>query len=235
MILRFVLFAAFIGALPACVPDASLAGVPFRPFCTCNVTVVQNPPRPQCLDNFAPDVVRLCPDPAQSPAFDTVTFDLVILSAFADPLYGMPCSAYEASGTVNIAPGGSTTDVTDANGRASITVSLASGYGRIAACSYGVPICEIEVRSPDVATSGVPSLCTLPTTGSSFVNASDVTNPSCGFLARFGAVTPGENNWWDLNCDGTVNASDVLGQLAKGGVLQHFGHGAPLGAKNGCP
>lgn len=224
---------AFIALL--CSAGSARAGLPFRPFCTCNITVAQSPARPQCLSDFAPDVVRLCPDPSQNPTLDSVTFDLVILGAVAAPIVGATVKAYEMSGSVNIAQGGSTADITDQQGRATIAVTHASGYGWIGVCAGGVLICEIEVRSPDVATSGIPSFCVLATSGTSFVNASDVTNPSCGFLARFGAVTPGENNWWDLNCDGAVNAPDILGHLGQGGVLQHFGHGASLGAKGTCP
>ncbi len=212
----------------------SMAKLPFRPFCTCNVTIVQTPSRPACLES-EPEIVRLCPDPAGLPSFDAVTFDLVVLDALATPVSNSEVTAFEMSGSVNIPPGGATKDTTDLEGRASITISQASGYGLIGVCTYGVMICNVEVRSPDVAASAIPTGCALPTTGTSFVNGSDVTNPSCGFLARFGSVTVGENSWWDLNCDAAVNASDVLGQLAKGGVLQHFGHGGALGAKSTCP
>ncbi len=77
----------------------------------------------------------------------------------------------------------------------------------------------------------------LPTTGTSFVSATDVLHQSCGFMSKFGAVTVGVNGSWDLNCNNVVNSSDILGYgiPIAGGVLQHWGHGAPLGARNTCP
>jgi hypothetical protein len=67
------------------------------------------------------------------------------------------------------------------------------------------------------------------------VNGADINNPTCGFLAQFGAVTTGVNDGWDLNCDENVSGSDVTGILGKGGVLQYFGDTGTLGAKNACP
>jgi hypothetical protein len=139
----------------------------------------------------------------------------------------------ELSGTVNIASGGATTAITDSEGLATIFLAGGSGSGSVAVCAGDTPLCPIQIRTPDVA--GTPTGCALPTSGTSFVNAADIVNPTCGFLAKFGPVTPGVNDGWDLTCDGSVNALDVTGVLGKGGVLQHFGHGAALGSLIGCP
>jgi hypothetical protein len=160
---------------------------------------------------------------------------MTILDALAAPVSGATLTAYETSGTTNIATGGSTSATTAANGKASITVSQGSGVGRIGVCAAGVLICEVEVRSPDAAFSALASGCNLPTTGTSVVNANDQTNPSCGFINKFGAITVGVNSSWDLDCSNIVNANDITGTLGKGGLLQHFNHGAPLGAKTTCP
>jgi hypothetical protein len=221
-------------ALPTFAPGIASADIPYPPYSTCTVSIVQNPVRTQCIDGFAPDVVRLCPS-AQSPVFDSVTFDLTILNALADPDSGVMITAYESSGLLNIATGGSTADTTDGKGKASISVTRASGYGRLGVCADGVLVCEVEVRSPDVSISALPAGCALPTTGTSFVNSNDLTNPSCGFFVKFGAVTVGTNSSWDLDCSNVVNASDLLGTVGKGGVIQHWNHGAPLGSRTTCP
>jgi hypothetical protein len=189
----------------------------------------------RCIDNFEPDVVRLCPG-AGTQVFDVVTLDLVILDALGAPSEGAFVRPYEISGIVNMATGAFTSDTVDASGQASITISRGSGYGRVGVCAAGVLICEIEVRSPDVAAGVLVNSCSvLPTGSTSFVNASDFSNPSCGFNAKFGPVTLGVNSSWDLDCNNSVNANDVLGFLGKGGLNQHFGHGAPLGPKDTCP
>ncbi len=221
-------------ALSMLLPTIASGDLPYPPMSTCQVSIVQNPVRTQCVEGFAPDVVRLCPS-GQSPVFDSVTFDLTILDAFAAPVSGVAVKAYEVSGLLNIATGGSTSDTTDGKGKASVSVFRASGYGRLGVCADGVLICEVEVRSPDVSFNALPVGCFLPTTGTSFVNATDYSNGSCGFGSKFGAVTTGTNSSWDLDCNSVVNASDVTGTLAKGGMLQHYGHGAPLGPRNTCP
>jgi hypothetical protein len=228
-----VLIVILLGAiLPA--PGPSVAGLPFPPFCSCTVSIVQNPARSQCINNFAPAVIRLCPS-LNSPVFDTMTFNLVILDALGAPVTGASVRAYERSGTVNIADGGSTTALTDAQGRASIAVTRGSGCGRIGACVEGILICDVAVRSVDVAWGPTPATCALPTTGTSAVNASDVTNPSCGFFNHFGAVTVGVNDCWDCDCSNIVNASDVQGTIGKGCWLQHGLHAGVLGGKSTCP
>ncbi len=222
--------------LTTCLAAVAFAGIPFAPFSTCAVSVVQFPVTAVCINNFNPDVVRFCPSLA-TPVYDSVTFNMTILDALAAPVSGATLTAYETSGTTNIATGGATTAVTNALGKASITVSQSSGPGRIGVCAAGVLICEIVARSVDAAFGVLPSSCTLPTTGTSFINANDVSNTSCGFTSKFGSVTVGTNDGWDLNCNNAVNASDILGfgVPVRGGVVQHFGHGAPLGAKTTCP
>jgi hypothetical protein len=217
------------------------AGIPFRPFSTCTVSIVQLPTRPNCINNFTPDVVRLCPS-AIAPVFDSVTFNVTILDALAAPVTNALISVYELSGVVNIATGGATTASTNTLGKASVTVSQGGGCGQIGVCADGVLICEVNVRSPDIANTGLPSVagCTLPTTGSTFVNSNDKGNTSCGFNVKFGPVTAGTNDCWDLNCDNLVNSTDtgggfVAGFGVSGGWLQHFGHSGALGAKSTCP
>lgn len=217
----------------------SRAGIPFPPLNTCRVTVTQYPCRPKCLADFTPEVIRLCPS-STAPVFDSVRFDLTIVDALAFPVSGVFLSVYELSGTVNIATGGSTTDVTDSLGHGSVIVDRGSGCGQVGVCADGVLICEVNVRSPDIALTSVPTGCTLPVTGTSFVNSSDKMNPSCGFNVHFGPVIPGSNDCWDLNCDNFVNSVDTNGGLAPpcpfgSGWVQHFGHGAALGTKNTCP
>lgn len=217
------------------------AGLPFAPFSTCRISIDQYPPRPGCVANFEPDVVRLCPAGSSgSPVFDTVTFDLTICDALAQPYPNAIVGAYELSGTINIANGGATTATTDSRGKAIIVLSGGSGHGEVGVCAAGVLICKVNVRSPDVANHSLPTGCAMPTTGSSIVNSSDKVNTLCGFTIHFGPVTVGSNDAWDLNCDNLVNSSDTGGQLVpgygvSGGWLQHFGHASPLGAKSTCP
>ncbi len=228
-----VLAAILLGAiLPA--PGPSVAAIPFPPLCTCTVSIVQNPTRTQCINNFDPDVVRLCPS-LNSPVMDTMAFNLVVLDALANPVSGALVRAYERSGFVNIVEGGSTTAMTDAQGRASISVTRGSGCGRIGACVDGILLCEVAVRSGDVAWGPTPATCALPSNGTSVVNASDVTNPSCGFLNHFGAVTVGGNDCWDCDCNNFVNASDTIGTIGKGCLIQHLNHAGVLGGRSTCP
>jgi hypothetical protein len=215
------------------------AGIPSRPFSTCSVSIVQFPIRPNCINNFTPDVVRLCPSTV-APVFDSVTFNVTIMDALLQPVTSANISVYELSGVVNIATGGATTATTGTNGKASVTVSNGSGCGQIGVCADGVLICEVNVRSPDIANTNIPAGCTLPTTGTSFVNSSDKNNTSCGFNVKFGPVTPGTNDCWDMNCDNLVNSTDTNGGFVAGcgvcgGWNNHFGHGAPLGGKSTCP
>jgi len=215
------------------------AGIPFRPFSTCTVSIVQLPIRLNCINNFTPDVVRLCPSTA-APLYDSVTFNVTILDALAQPVTNAAISVYELSGVVNIATGGATTASTNTLGKASVTVSNGSGCGQIGVCADGVLICEVNVRSPDIANTGLPSGCTLSTTATSFVNSNDKGNSSCGFNVKFGPVTAGTNDCWDMNCDNLVNSTDTGGGFVAGcgvcgGWLQHFGHGGLLGAKSTCP
>jgi hypothetical protein len=220
--------------LTTCLAAVAFAGIPFAPFSTCAVSIVQSPIQTKCINNWNPDVVRLCPSLA-TPVFDSVTFTLTILDALAAPVFGATLTAYETSGVVNIANGGTAT--TNALGQGSITVSQGGGYGRMGVCAAGVLICEVAVRSNDPAFSnaGTVAGCTLPTAVNSVVNANDVTNPSCGFAAKFGVVTVGVNESWDLDCTNIVNFTDVLGVGGKSGVTPHFLHLAILGAKTTCP
>ena len=114
-----------------------------------------------------------------------------------------------------------------------MTLHAASGYGRLALCADGVPLCHLDVRSPDVYQSDLFN-CGFGT-ASSAVSGVDITSPTCGYLVHFGAVTPGINDGFDLTCDGGVSGADVNGLLGKGGVLQYFGDIGTLGSKNACP
>lgn len=217
----------------ALTPTLSSAGVPFPPLSTCNLTIAQFPTRTQCLA-LVPPVIRLCPDAQAVPAFDALSITVRVRWAGGGPVNAALVAFSELSGTVNIATGGSTTAVTGADGLATVSLTRASGYGRVALCADGVRLCNVEIRSPDVATTATPTGCSLPTTGTSFVNGADLLNPECGCLSQFGPVTTGVNEGWDLNCDGLVNALDVNGSLGRGGFLQHYGHGGSLGATYNC-
>ncbi len=227
-----VLLLSVVFALAVC-PLPAFAGIPFPPYCTCTLSVSQIPPRPQCLA-LTPAVLRLCPDAAAAPAFDALSITVRVRGAVNTPIPSAFVTFSERSGTVNIATGGSTTALTTAQGLATVSLTRASGSGRVALCADGIELCSVQVRSPDVSSTAIPSGCTLPVAGTSFVNGAEILNPACGYLSQFGPVTTGVNDAWDLNCDGFVNPIDVIGALGKGGLLQHFGHGGVLGNKNIC-
>ncbi len=140
---RRALLLLSISSLSVLAPRGATGDLPYPPLSTCNVSIVQNPVRAQCLEGSGPDVVRLCPS-SQSPVLDSVTFDLTVLDMLAMPVSGAVVKAYEVSGSVNIATGGSTSDTTDGEGKASMSVSRASGFGRLGVCASGVLICEVE-------------------------------------------------------------------------------------------
>jgi hypothetical protein len=216
--------------------SVAFAGIPFRPFSTCTVSIVQTGVRSQCINNFNPDVVRLTPEGSTaSPAMDRVTFTLKILDALAQPVNGALISVYEQTEVVNISNGGSTTATTNASGSASVSLHAAGGYGLVSVCADGVAICEVEIRSPDVNKGTLPSACVIPTTGATSVAGADITNGTCGFIAKFGVVTPGVNNAWDLNCDNSVSGVDITGTKGNSGVLPFFGDVGTPGAKSTCP
>jgi hypothetical protein len=187
------------------------------------------------MSNFNPPVVRLTPEGSTAvPLADQVTVTVRARTANNIPVPGAYVALMEETGTLNIANGGATTATTDATGLATVLLDAASGYGRVVVCADGILLCRIaDVRSPDVNKGATPELCGIGT-GFSAVNGGDITTPMCGFLATFGAVTAGVNDGWDLNCDETVNGSDVTGTLGKGGVLQYFGDTGTLGAKDNC-
>jgi hypothetical protein len=226
-----VVVTAVVGILASA---ENAAGAPSPANSTCTITVAQNPARPGCLAGPVP-IVRLCPTVGGVPPFDDVKFDLIVMddAAVPAPIVGAMVTVYETSGSVNLVAPAPVATV--AGGVASITVKAGGGSGRINVCVDGVTFCGVIVRSPDVAGGALCATCPLPTAGASFVAANDVNNPCCGFFSKFGVVVPGVNDAWDLNCDNFVNASDILGNLGKGGLLQHFGHGGPLGPKSTCP
>ena len=152
------------------------------------------------------------------------------------PAVGYEVRFCEQSETVNIATTGATAATSNAEGLASVVLHGASGYGLVAltAGDDDTPLCRWEIRSADTAGDFTPSLCALPTTGSSFVNGAEVINPVCGILANFGPVTPGVNNGWDFDCTNSVAGGDITGTIGKGGILQYFGDGAALGERLGC-
>jgi hypothetical protein len=207
-------------------------GVPFPPLSTCIITITQFLTRTSCITGWEPDVVRLTPaGSAAVPIGERVSIATRVRDAAGEPVGKAVVLFSEQSGIVNIAEGGSTTAVTDSLGFAAIVLHGASGYGRIAVCADGVALCEIQVRSPDVAQS--PQSCSFGA-GTSFVNGYDITHPQCGFLAHFGAVTIGVNDGYDFDCTGAVNGSDIVGTLSNTGVLRFFGDGGTLGAQNAC-
>lgn len=140
----------------------------------------------------------------------------------------------EQSGNVNITNGGATTAFTDAEGLATVELHGAAGYGRVALCGDGVQLCNLLVRSPDVASGSLPTQCGIGT-ATAAVSPADIVNPSCGFLINFGPVFPNGTERWDLNCDMSVNGLDVNGVLGKGGVLQYFGDTGRPGSLTACP
>ncbi|MFN0152545.1 MAG: hypothetical protein ACKVU1_17725 [bacterium] len=229
---QFVILA--VGLLA--IAQRCVAGVPYPPLSTCTLAVTQSPIRTRCIENFEPDVVRLCPaGTSEAPRFDVVNISVVVRDAAGVRCAEVTVSAAERSGSVNIAEGGATSAVTDAAGRASIVVRAASGFGLVGVCADGVVLREFEVQSPDAAGGPSAALCPPPTLQPSFVTFADYANPICGFQTHYGSVTTGINNAWDLNCDGAVNGFDLFGSAGAGGLLQHFGHGAALGARNTCP
>jgi hypothetical protein len=223
----------FASCVSAVYTDWATADIPDPGMSTCNFIVTQGCNRTQCIDNFDPDVIRLTPDPGAFPAFDIVEVLLTVRDATGALCEGVQCGFREASGIVNLHNLGATSEVTDQNGQASISLVAGSGYGLVDVCADGVALCQLEVRSPDVNKGSLPSACVLPTSGMTAVNAADITNGTCGFLAKFGAVTPGVNNAWDLNCDGFVNGPDILS--TKCGAYRFFGDVGSLGALQSCP
>ena len=215
--------------------SAAPAGPPSPAHSDCGIAVTQAQClRPECLASV-PIVLRLCP----AGEFDTAIFSLVVRDDASQPVPGIPVKAVELSGTVHISAGGATSDITDASGRATVELRRASGAGRLGICAAGVVLCEVEIRTFDVAAGFLPAQCAFASSGPSTVNVSDVTNPVCGFLARFGLVTPGVNASWDLNCDGVVNAADVNGTLCPpcglcGSWYTHAFHGHDL-SLGSCP
>ena len=221
--------------LVLCFASRSEAGPPFPPLSTCNITITQFPSRTACIDNFDPDVVRLTPAGSTAlPSFDTVSITVRTRTPNNIPIPDVFLSFIEETGTVNIPTGGSTKATTDATGLGTVSLFGASGSGRVLLCADGVQLCRLSIRSPDVNKGATPDLCGIGTSTTA-VNGADINNPTCGFLAQFGAVTTGLNDGWDLNCDENVSGSDVTGILGKGGVLQYFGDTGTLGAKNACP
>ncbi len=244
MSLRHVLKKGIILGVASCLVSLPLAALaqPDPATSTCTVTILQGPcPSTPCL-GMAPPVARLCP----LPAWDRIEFRGVVRDAGGAVLPGLPVKPVEAPGasTLNLAV--FTTDVTNALGEFFVRVDAGSGCGRLGVCvgpAAGGAVflnCFVNVRSPDVAGGGIPLTCPLPTGVNSIVNASDIINPACGFIVKFGLVVPGFNDCYDLNCNGFVNASDVNGTLCppfglNGGVLQHFLHAGFLGMRNTCP
>ncbi len=211
------------------------AGPPSAPHSDCTISVTQAQClRPSCLA-ADPIILRLCP----AGEFDRAVFDLVVRDANGLPCADVPVKAVELSPTARISSGGASADATDADGRASIELGRASGHGLVGICAGGVILREVEIRTFDVAVGALPSQCAFPSSGNSIVNSSDVTNLACGFLSKFGLVTPGVNGAWDLNCDGRVNASDVNGTLCPpcglcGSWYSHAFHGRGLSLSS-CP
>jgi hypothetical protein len=180
-------------------------------------------------------VVRLTPaGSTATPLADRVSITVRVRDANNAPIANSLVTFVEETGTMNITNGGATFADTDATGLATVSLHGASGSGLVMLCADGVPLCLLSVRSPDVNKGATPELCGIGTAMSA-VNGSDITNPVCGFLAKFGPVTAGANDGWDLNCDDNVSGSDVTGIIGKGGVLQYFGDTGTLGAKNACP
>ena len=211
------------------------ADVPFPNLSSCTISITQFPPRPACIDNFEPDVIRLTPaGSTASPLFDRASVTVRVRDVFGAPLPNVLVNFSEASGLVNIANGGSTTAITDETGLATISIDAASGFGRVMLCADGVQLCNLQVRSPDVAKGSITAQCGLGT-GTSAVAGADLSNPTCGYLVKFGAVTQGINDGYDLTCDGVVSGPDINGQLGKGGVLQYFGDSGTLGGLSACP
>ncbi len=227
-------FSCALLACSAVSPFPLAAGIPDPSASDCLVFVAQNPQTPACFSPL-PGPIRLCP----MGDYDVVGFDLRIRDSAGEACPGVDVQLFETTGATSLNMVGVGPIATaDATGRAVLTLDRASGSGTVVACVEGIvfPSCRVEVRSPDVAGGAIPLQCPLPMAVASVVNPSDVTNPACGFIGKFGAVTPA-NQGWDLNCNGAVSAADILGYglPPMGGVLQHFGHGGVLSARNTCP
>jgi len=227
-----------LGSSASALGTSAAASPPFPPLCTYAITITQFPTRAQCLTSWEPDVVRLTPAGSNaSPQFDRVSITARVRNALNTPIANALLAFSEAEPSdlkrVNIANGGSTTATTDASGLATVSLHAASGSGLVRLCADGVEICAVAVRSPDVNKGGLIALCGLGTAASNVMGA-DITNPVCGFAVHFGPVTVGVNEGFDLNCDHNVSGPDVTGLLGMGGVLQYFGDGGTLGAKNSC-
>jgi hypothetical protein len=232
---RLVALCIALGA--ASLPGAVRAGVPFPPNCSCTISIVQFATRTGCIANNEPDVVRLTPaGSTATPIADRLLVTARLRDADGAPAVGYEVRFCEQSETVNIATTGATAATSNAEGLASVVLHGASGYGLVAltAGDDDTPLCRWEIRSADTAGGFTPSLCALPTTGSSFVNGAEVINPVCGIIANFGPVTPGVNNGWDFDCTGSVAGADITGGIGKGGILLYFGDGAALGERLGC-
>lgn len=205
---------------------------------SCEIVITQAAcPRPACIAS-SPPVVRLCP----TGGFDQVDFRVAVRDSLGTPLARIPLKPVERTGNVNLKTGSFTMPTTDTNGEATVSVTAGSGYGLVDICAGGVLlICEIAVRSPDVAFGGLGSPCVFSTTATSTVNAADYSIGSCGYGTKFGVVTIGVNSDWDLDCSGAVSAADIVGNVCPpfgqaGGLIQHWNHsGGPLGPKNACP
>ncbi len=215
--------------------SAALAAIPDPALSVCQIEVIQVPPTPPCLAAAATPVSRLCP----AGDYDRVLFHLRVLDSTGSPCGGVLITLFETPHTpsVNMVEVNDPPTSTDVDGRATIGVRASSGFGYIGVCADGIALdCRVEVHSPDVGRGPLPPQCELPTTVESFVNANDILNPVCGFIANFGPVGLA-NRWWDLNCNGFVNASDVLGYgfPPMGGVIQHYFDGGFLGERDTCP
>ena len=230
IIATMVLVAAFLALLAS----AAAASVPFPPLSTCTVTITQYQTRTACRSNFEPDVVRLTPaGSTATPPSDRVSITVRVRDPFNLPVPGALLVFSERSGVVNIANGGASTALTDIEGLATAILHGGSGYGIVALCADGVPLCSLQVRSPDVNRGPSSSHCTFGT-GMSVVGGSDITNPLCGFLTNFGPVTPGVNDGWDLDCSGSVAGGDIVADPGKGGMIFYFGDAGTLGSQNSC-
>ncbi len=236
---KLIAIVGLVMGISTCLAGAAFAGIVFGPFSTCTAVITQNPSRPSCINSFSPDVARLCPSTGAgstaSPTFDSVVYTVTLLDALGARVSGATVSIYETTGTLNIVTGGATTAISDASGNATVTLFTGSGCGLASLCAAGTKLCDVSVRSPDNANGALSASCPAPTGGTSFVNINDQTNPACGILSKQGVVTTGVNDCWDLNCDGLVNINDTTGNLGKGGLLNHVGHGGALGAKTTCP
>ena len=216
----------------------AVAGVPFPSTSTCTISVTQFAPRPACISNWEPDVIRLTPAGSNAvPPADRASITARVRDEAGTAVSGAVVRLSERyqGGLIylNISNGGATTAITDAEGLATVELHAASGNGVVDLCADGVALCSVQVRAPDVVRGGTVALCGLGT-GASAVAGADITNPACGFLIHWGAVTPGVNEGFDMNCDWNVSGADVTGQLGKGGVLQYFGDVGTLGSLNAC-